>query len=141
MIKSMLVRFAPWVILAGGLYAGATYVQVLNNERDALQADLEQSQQQAEVWHEQYAWQREQTERLVDTLDRRNDQLASIRDDINESREALANLGMQNEQIKKWLAGDVPTGVVEWLRALQAGKRVAGDAELPDDPGTANEPD
>lgn len=139
MIKSLALRFAPWVILAGGLYAGATYVQVLNNERDALLADLEQSQQQAEVWHEQYAWQREQTERLVDTLDRRNDQLAGIRDDISESREALANLGMQNEQIQKWLAGDVPTGVVEWLRALQSGKR--GGESVPDNTGTADKPD
>ncbi|WP_311949266.1 hypothetical protein [Halomonas piscis] len=119
MIKSLALRFAPWVLLAAALYAGATYVQHINNERDAIAADLEQSREEVSVWKEQHQWQQELLNHLVDAMDERTKALESATESIDASRRALNRIGAEHAEIREWMDGDVPVPVSDWLRVLQ----------------------
>ncbi|WP_185856310.1 hypothetical protein [Vreelandella populi] len=123
-------------LLIGGLTLTAAffYWQHVTGERDAYRAEAERQRDRAEILLENQQYQRQQIRTLNESLAERDRTLSAIATDISASKAALEQLGERDEEARDWLDSDVPGGIADWVRQLQADG--SGDARsLPDSAG------
>ncbi|RUR51514.1 hypothetical protein [Vreelandella populi] len=123
-------------VAMGGLalLSAFLYWQHVTLQRDAYRAESERQRERAEILLDSQQYQRQQIRTLNESLAARDRTLATIAEDIRASTMALEQLGERDAQARDWLDSDVPDGVVDWLRELQAGGS-DGAGSMPDGAG------
>ncbi|WP_139171600.1 hypothetical protein [Modicisalibacter muralis] len=114
------VPITAWLMVAALAVAGWQWWQADRYQAQAAQAitELKQSEARADALAGALDWQREQIQQLSETLDRRDEQLATITADIRASRDALTTLERNDAATRDWSAEPVPDGIADWVRQL-----------------------